>query len=151
MSDANVTKTRLIPYAKDRAPGVMAAVAPLFKLQFESFPADKQELASATLFRLWAQGDAALVVQANGDAVLGVAMLMTAATVLHDCDALVLHWQPAPGHARQLIDFLPHVATARGATGIAMNLPANPLGFEHVEELVAAGWKAKSTVFGKGL
>jgi hypothetical protein len=143
--------TRLVPFNKDKAPEVSASLAPLLRAQFESFPADKREMAVATLFGLWSKNDAALVVQAEEGVPRGVALVMTAATVLHDCDALVLHFQPAPGGAAQLIDMAAHVALARGATGIALNLPSNPLAFEHIEELVAAGWKAKSTTYGKGL
>ena len=154
MQDSNATlntKVRLVNFDKAKAPNITAAVAPLFEQHFEGFPQDKRELATATLLRMWQGGDAALVVQVADEQVAGVAVLMTAATLLHDCDALVLHFQPAPGGAKQLIEFLPHVASARGAAGIALNLPSNPLGFEYIEDLAAAGWKAKSTVYGRGL
>jgi ABC-type sugar transport system substrate-binding protein len=142
---------RLVPFVKDRAAEVAASIAPLLRAQFESFPAAKREQALQTLLGLWSKNDAALVVQFEENVPRGVAMVMTASTVLHECDALALHFQPAPGGAAQLIDMMSHVALARGATGIALNLPSNPLAFEHIEELTAAGWKAKSVTYGKGL
>jgi hypothetical protein len=142
---------RLVPFNKDKAPEVATSIAPLLRVQFESFPPAKREQALQTLLGMWSKNDAALVVQSEEGVPRGVAVVMTASTVLHDCDALVLHFQPAAGGAAQLVDMVAHVALARGATGIALNLPSNPLSFEHIEDLVAAGWKAKSTTFGKGL